>query len=407
MGYLKTLEVNIRLNLEKLLRSVTDVATKLIGAEFGAFCFRCREDQSNALGALSEPDREAFRWSQSPGAAALSGSTLNGGRTVRVNDVLVDERYGLPYFDMPSNDTPARSFLAVPVISKEREVVGGLFFGHSKVGVFTEHHERVAEGVAAEAAMAIENARLFAQVRLQRDHLESVNSDLQHFAYAASHDLQEPLRIVCVFSQLLVRRYGESLDEEAREHLRLIAGAAVSMNDLISGLSEYVSVDRVHPRREPTDMTDVVETAIANLRQPIQETNATVTYSQLPTVHADRHDMIRLLQNLISNAIKYRSADQPYVRVSAEVEKAQLVFSVADNGIGIDPEHHDRVFGVFKRLHARSDVPGAGIGLAICKRVVEKHGGRIWVDSEAGQGSTFRFSIPSGQQDSGSALSSM
>lgn len=244
-------------------------------------------------------------------------------------------------------------------------------------------------------------------MRLQRDHLESVNSDLQHFAYAASHDLQEPLRIVCVFSQLLVRRYGESLDEEGREHLRLIAGAAVSMNDLISGLSEYVSVDRVHPRREPTDMTDVVETAIANLRQPIQETNATVTYSQLPTVHADRHDMIRLLQNLISNAIKYRSADQPYVGVSAEVEKAQLVFSVADNGIGIDPEHHDRVFGVFKRLHARSDVPGAGIGLAICKRVVEKHGGRIWVDSEAGQGSTFRFSIPSGQQDSGSALSSM
>jgi PAS domain S-box-containing protein len=223
--------------------------------------------------------------------------------------------------------------------------------------------------------------------------LERSNDELQQFAYSASHDLQEPLRTINGFIDLLVRHYGEKLHGDALDYLAFIRSGADRMREMITGLLEYSRAASEPWSEAPCDATVAFNWAVGNLRRTIEEAGATVSCGRLPVVAADFGRLSQLLQNLISNGIKYRSESSPEVKITAESDGDYWRFCVADNGSGIPPEYHERVFRVFKRLHGR-EIPGTGIGLALCRRIVERHGGRMWVESEPGRGSRFYFTLP-------------
>ena len=224
--------------------------------------------------------------------------------------------------------------------------------------------------------------------------LERSNKELEQFAYVASHDLQEPLRMVSSYTQLLARRYEGQLDEKAQTYIEYAVDGAVRMQRLINDLLAY---SRITTRGEPAQAVDahaLLGEVLRNLTALTDESHALVSAAELPIVHADPTQLSQLLQNLISNAIKFRRADPPYVHLSAQDLGAEWRFAVQDNGIGIEAKYAERIFIIFQRLHTRQEYPGTGIGLAVCKRIVERHGGKIWFESEPGQGTTFYFTLP-------------
>ena len=224
--------------------------------------------------------------------------------------------------------------------------------------------------------------------------LERSNKELEQFAYVASHDLQEPLRMVASYTQLLAERYGEQLDDKAKKFIEYAVDGAVRMQRLILDL---LTLSRVTTRGSKIQLVDsnvALGMAVASLGESIRESNALVTNDELPQVMADQTQLAQVFQNLISNAIKFRDANPPLIHISARADGPNWLFSVKDNGIGIDPQYKDRIFVIFQRLHTREEYPGTGIGLALCQRIVNRHGGEIWLDSNPGNGSTFYFTIP-------------
>ncbi len=233
------------------------------------------------------------------------------------------------------------------------------------------------------------------QIRRYAEDLERSNRDLQHFAYVASHDLQEPLRMVRGFMELLAKRYRGRLGPDADEYIRYAVDGAARMQNLIKGLLAYSRVGTQGKRLTPIDAAASLRQALENLQVVIEETGAEVTSGSLPWVMGDDVQLAQLFQNLISNAVKFRSGEPPRIRIAAAEEgEGFWRFSVTDNGIGFDPRHAERIFQMFQRLHGQGEYEGTGIGLALCKRIVERHGGRIWVESEPGKGSTFYFTLP-------------
>ncbi len=226
------------------------------------------------------------------------------------------------------------------------------------------------------------------------------NAELEQFAYVASHDLQEPLRMVASYCQLLQKRYQGKLDADADEFIGYAIDGVIRMQALINDLLTYARVGTRGKPFEPIDCVEVVDRTLANLTTAIEETHAVVTSNGLPTVMADGTQLTQLLQNLISNAVKFHTSDAPprvQIEATRDGQETAWVFSVRDNGIGIAPEHRERIFGIFQRLHTSREYPGTGIGLAVCKKIVERHGGRIWVESTPGHGATFSFTIPDQQ----------
>ncbi len=272
------------------------------------------------------------------------------------------------------------STVKAPVRDDRGEVVALL-------GLFTDISERKAYQSRLEAANAA---------------LELSNRELEQFAYVASHDLQEPLRMVSSYTQLLAQRYQDQLDQDARDFIEFAVDGANRMQALIQDLLAY---SRVTTRGAPPTRVDPHEAlgeAVRNLHMAIREAGALVTNDELPLVRVDRIQLVQLFQNLIGNAIKFREPSEPArVHISARAEDSGVVFSVTDNGIGIDPKYFDRLFVIFQRLHTRQDYPGTGIGLALCKRIVERHDGRIWLDSEPGRGTTIYFTLPAAQKPNG------
>jgi PAS domain S-box-containing protein len=255
----------------------------------------------------------------------------------------------------------------------------------------------IAERRAAEkllAAQTAETARTAQELREANAALSRANEDLQQFAYAASHDLQEPLRMITSYAQLLLSNYRGELDGEPALCVDFISRGTARMRELLSDLLAYTQVGaEAGPQAELVDLNGVLQKALDNLKIAIEETNATVQSESLPAAYGHESHFVQLFQNLISNGIKYRGERAPRIYITSKGEGRNWRVSVSDNGIGIDPEYHDRVFGVFKRLHGKR-IPGTGIGLAICQRVVQRYGGKIWVESTANQGATFYFTLP-------------
>ncbi len=389
------------LNLDSLLPAVVDAGKDLSGADLGIFFgedlvnysgqFRLRwasgltvEEVETALGEYSTIDsaeisHRILRWSE-----LGEGRYSHEDGPIRI----VAQKLSL------------RNCLALPLSSRRGRVVGVLLFGHRCEDTFSEREERVAASLASQAAIAVDNARLFALAEQERSRLEVArqallrsNEELRQFAYVASHDLQEPLRTVASFTQLLVNRYDDAADPETKEFVSYIVDGVERMSGLIHDLLEYshTGVRNTLPP-EPVSAETAITEVLFSLSAAIQESGATITHDRLPEVWLDSRSLVQLFQNLIGNAIKYRS-DQPlHVHVAAELKGEEWLFSVSDNGIGIAPQYHDRIFGIFKRLHGK-EIPGTGIGLAICQRIIEWHGGKIWVESEVGQGSVFRFTL--------------
>jgi len=237
-------------------------------------------------------------------------------------------------------------------------------------------------------------------LRAAYEELTRSNAELEQFAYVASHDLQEPLRMIGSYTQLLEKRYGASLDQDAREFMAFIVEGATRMKQLIEDLLAYSRVGTRGKELRPVQARAALERSLANLRAAIEASGATVTYGPLPEVFADDTQLVQLLQNLIANAIKFRKKDEALrIQVGAEDLENEWRFCVADNGIGIEPQYFERIFMVFQRLHTRDEYPGTGIGLAICKKVIDRHRGRIWVESTHGKGSRFYFTLPKIQKE--------
>lgn len=255
----------------------------------------------------------------------------------------------------------------------------------------TRELELLSQQLAATHALSTE---IQASLARHADELERTNKDLELFAYVASHDLQEPLRMVASYTQLLAREYGPQLDDNAREFIGYAVDGAKRMQRLLSDLLEYSRAGTREKAVREVDCNAILEQVLSGLVLVIEETSATVTSDELPTVSCDEMQIAQVFQNLVENAMKFRGVDSPRIHLSAERHGDEWVFSVADNGIGIDSEHRERVFVLFQRLHEQEAHPGSGIGLAICKKLVERHKGRIWIDDGARPGTTIKFAIP-------------
>ena len=249
-------------------------------------------------------------------------------------------------------------------------------------------------GIFAAARDITERKKAEKMLKLKLEELARSNAELEQFAYVSSHDLQEPLRMIGSYLQLLQRKYHGELDDKADKYIDFAVDGASRMQNLINDLLEFSRVTTRANEFKSTNCEFILNQVLSNLEVSINENEAIISHNHLPTVMADSTQLTQVFQNLISNAIKFRSEKTPKIAISAREESDNWIFSVADNGIGIDPKHCDRIFEVFKRLHKRREYPGTGIGLSICKKIVERHGGHIWVESEPNNGSIFYFTLP-------------
>jgi signal transduction histidine kinase len=248
--------------------------------------------------------------------------------------------------------------------------------------------------LAERTSLELVSKRLEKEVAERTSELERSNRELQQFAYVASHDLKEPLRLVESYVQLLVKRYRGQLDDKADVFMGFILEGTNRMQKLINDVLLYSRVEARAKQLKSVDADSVLERVRLGLRLDIESSGAVVSNDLLPTVLVDETQIYQLFHNLVANALKYRGEEPPEIHVSARYEESDWLFAVRDNGIGFDPKYAERIFLMFQRLHGRDDYDGTGIGLALCQRIVERHGGRIWAESEEGKGSTFYFTIP-------------
>lgn len=379
------------LDLERVAHIVTDEATQRTNAAFGAFFYKTMEAQGAAyrLCALSGASLEAFSHLPLPGSTPLLRKTLEGRGVVRLDDVSRDPQFGAsaPFYGMPPGHLPVRSYLAVPVTSRTGDVVGGLFFGHPEPNCFTERDERIAAGIAGWAAVAMDNARLYeARQRAveARDRMLAV----------VSHDLRSPVQVIRCAVELLCDQVRDATSVSC---LDKITRATVHMARMLDDLLDIARIEAgtLSTAQTPCDAREIVQEACEARRSAAMERNVTLICempADLPPIYADHDRILQVLSNLVGNAIKFTPA-QGQIRLSAAVEKDEVRFAVTDTGPGIPVEEVPRLF---ERFYKGSTAvrEGAGLGLAIAKSIVEAHGGRLWVESATGAGSTFFFTVP-------------
>jgi light-regulated signal transduction histidine kinase (bacteriophytochrome) len=233
-----------------------------------------------------------------------------------------------------------------------------------------------------------------AERKAAEESLKRSNEDLEQFTYAASHDLQEPLRVMSSYSQLLEKRYKDKLDQDANEFIDFIVDAAKRMQKLITDLLAYSRVGQKDIPAAEEDLNQVVQKVLDGMAATLESSGGMVTYDKLPVLAVHETSMMQVFQNLIGNALKFRGKESSRIHISARKDGEDWVFSVQDNGLGIEPQYYGRIFQIFQRLHSREEYSGTGIGLSICKKIVMNYGGRTWVESEHGKGSTFYFTLP-------------
>jgi signal transduction histidine kinase len=243
-------------------------------------------------------------------------------------------------------------------------------------------------------ARALEEKRLRLQRRQSGEELARSNAELEQFAYVASHDLQEPLRMVANYTQLLAERYRGQLDEQADKYIGYAVDGAIRMQALIHDLLKFSQLGKQEIEPRPADCRAVVAQAVKNLQAAVQESGAVVNWNGLPVVMADPSQLTQVFQNLIANAIKFHGAEPPVIQIDAEKKDHEWVLTVSDNGIGIPAESWKDIFVIFRRLHTRAEYAGNGLGLAICKKIIERYGGKLWIEAQAEPGSRFKFTLP-------------
>jgi PAS domain S-box-containing protein len=394
------------LDLERLVQAVTDVSTSVSGAQFGAFFYNVVDasGESYTLYTIAGVPREAFSQFPMPRNTQIFAPTFRGQGTVRLDDVTADPRYGQnpPYHGMPPGHLPVRSYLAVPVISRQGEVLGGLFFGHARPGVFTERAERLVAGIAAHAAVAIDNARLYAAERTAREDLKrqaeqlaTANRELEAFSYSVSHDLRTPLRAMDGFSRILLEEYAEGMDPEARRYLQIVRNGARQMGELVDDLLTFSRLGRQALELRMIEPARLVQEAWADLRHEREGRKIEFHIDELPAGYGDPALIRLVFANLLANAIKFsRGRDPAIIHVGCEMTgPGEVAYFVQDNGVGFDMRYANKLFGVFQRLHRAEEYEGTGVGLANVQRIVHRHGGRVWAQAESGKGARFSFTL--------------
>ncbi len=396
--YLTTLTTHkgMMLRLEKLLK-------KFYNSDFFA-SYECGVD-GNIIEHLKNFSNNRFSIEALKKTGGIIGQTLKSG-----------------FFASELINTPEPYAMAFLTISKANKTIYVIVIGHQYSETLPKYLLNIYLALAGFIGTTIEKLTMIQELRIQHFKLEELieeleheiterkkaeedlrrlmkelkrsNEELEQFAYVASHHLQEPLRIIASFTQLLEQRYKDKIDDDANDYINFIVEGASRMQGLIN---DFLTFSRVGTRGKPiktTDTNNVIRDVKDNLKKLIDESNALITNDPLPVVVADVAQLIQLFQNLISNAIKFhREGIAPKVHISGEEKKSKWIFSVADNGIGINQENFNRIFLIFQRLHKRNEYGGTGIGLAISKKIIQRHGGKIWVESNLNKGSTFYFSI--------------
>ncbi|HXH76772.1 MAG TPA: PAS domain S-box protein [Bacteriovoracaceae bacterium] len=386
------------LDLEKVVQQVTDDATRLTGAYFGAFFYNSVDVQGNSLllNVVSGVPKEAFSKFPNPRATAIFHPTFVGEGTVRSADITKDPRYGqnAPYNGLPQGHLPVKSYLAVSVISRTGEVIGGLFFGHEKENVFTEQAEKIAEGLASQAAVAMDNARLYRRVQ------ESVKMR-DDFMSIASHELKTPLTSLKLQSQMRTRKLKkDDLSSFNKENLsKMFEGDSRQIERLARLIDDMLDISRINTGKlaiqpESFDLCNLVKDVTERYSSQIQDYGSTLRLECVSGVNGnwDKFRLEQVATNLLTNALRYGQGKPIAINVFTASDKA--VLSVSDEGIGIAKENQKRIFDRFERAVSASEISGLGLGLFIVKQIVEMHQGSIEVVSELGKGSKFIVTLP-------------
>ena len=399
--------ISSTLNLEEVYIRFAEVVRKLIQFDRMAIHILNPQDHTFSITFVLGPDvaeREAGK------VVALAGTAtewvLQNRSSLRILEENGKEGIGRMPGLLPLNKAGFRSMMFAPLISKD-QVIGLLNIQTVKQSAYTERDLKLAEKVSMQISGAIANAQLFqeqkraeealaertAQLERTNRELVALNAELDDFTNVASHDLQEPLRTLTAFSDMLRKDLDQSLPERAAQDVGFITDAAKRMQTLIQDLLALSRTGRVAKKREKVSLGECADRALEALAIRMKETGAQITRDELPEVWGDFTLLTQLYQNLIGNALKFGGDQPPVIRLTAEEWDGTPVFGVKDNGIGIDFKYTQQIFQPFRRLHSRAQYEGSGIGLAICRKIVERHGGKIWVDSEPGKGAHFRFTI--------------
>ncbi|MCK9294289.1 MAG: PAS domain S-box protein [Desulfobulbaceae bacterium] len=395
---------------QDMLQKVVDAAVELTDADYGTSGHGYR-DGAFLVGATSRP---AGASPCPPGnlfAVEKGGvyqELIEANRSLRLTDA--ELRHHPRWQGLPAGHAPLDGLLGVTLTGRDNQSLGMIMVTGKKGEDFSLEDEILFRQLASLASLGLQHIEALEQaeqkareaeqgrkqlIALTRE-LERSNNDLQQFAYIASHDLQEPLRTVAGFVQLLSRRYGGRLDEKADSFIAYAVDGTTYMQKLLNDLLAYSRVGGGELQPHSLALKTCVDRAAMNLKKAIDENGAVIECLNLPIVYADEIQMVQLLQNLIGNAIKFRGPEAPHIQISAEPREREWVICVRDNGIGIDPKHYDRIFLMFKRLHRRGEYPGTGIGLAVCKKIVERHGGRMWIEQALPHGTSFYIALPAG-----------
>lgn len=364
------------LEQEALAQKVIDATTRLAGAHAGAFAYRSTDGGLHRAVAGGIHAELARRLPIAP--------SLDIHRSIRVAD-LHDAAISVT----PPTDLAISSYLAVPVTGRNGRMIGALVFGHMRPDVFTDETERLLAGVAATAAIAMDNARLFEEARGLIAALEKTNRELDQFAYVASHDLKAPLRGIANLSQWIEDDLGDRIDDQARTHLSLLRGRVVRLENLIGGILAYSRAGRDNSEQATVDVAALVAEVWELLAPPASAHLEIAT--PLPQIKTSRVQLQQILMNLIGNAVKYNMERDLTIAISARRTGRRWEFCVADNGIGIAPEFADKIWGLFQTLERRDKVESTGIGLSVVRKIVESRGGATWVEAELGRGAKFYF----------------
>jgi len=383
--------ISAELDLNKILQKVTDATTNLTGAKFGAFFYNKTDEQGESymLFTLSGAPREAFEKFGMPRNTAVFHPTFSGQSVLRSDDITKDSRYGqnAPHFGMPKGHLPVVSYLAVPVVSRSGQVIGGLFFGHPQPGKFTEEHEILVSSIAAQAAISLDNAKLFEQVK-------ALNDKKDEFIGLASHELKTPLASISGYLQILGRLLKDS------QHQKFLGKASLQVSKLTSLVNDLLDVSKIEAGQlkltiAAFDLKEVINEAIELIQYGAD--NHTITFRTKlnhSIISGDAQRIEQVVLNLLSNAIKY-SPEASLVEVELCEAEENLIVSVRDFGMGIAPEKAKHIFTRFYRIdEAIANISGLGIGLYLSHEMISRHQGKLWVESEAGNGSTFYFSLP-------------